>query len=264
MPFEMRLHLELYLVVRHGEGDVVHDSGGEIPRALLLVRLVQQIDRALRAAVADDEAGVLALGPDLLEAEPVDEEFLLLLGVAHRHRDRVEAAHRMRRRDLVGDEALGLVVRILDQLEFKPRRMGESQRRLAEPLAGLAVLDAVLLEMPLPEGKRADRHGIAGRPHLAGALAALVADLLEREGGHHRADIGVLVGVIEVIDRLAAVIEDGLLDHPLADDLREEIDVFLRGQHAAGRVVKAGDERRQLLVLLCIGSIADRIFHSNE
>jgi hypothetical protein len=67
-----------------------------------------------------------------------------------------------------------------------------------------------------------------------------------------------------VVDRLAAVIEDGLLGHPLADDLREEIDVFLRGQHAAGRVVKAGDERRQLLVLLCIGPIADRIFHSNE
>ena len=98
-PLEVGLDHRLLLLARHGEGDVMGNALREYPRTLLHVRLMQEVDGLLRAALVDVEAGVGAFGSDFREAESVYEKALLLLQVAHRHDDAVEPANR----DIVGD-----------------------------------------------------------------------------------------------------------------------------------------------------------------
>ncbi len=124
--------------------------------------------------------------------------------------------------------------------------MDEGQRLLAEALGHGPVLHAVLVEMLRPECEGADRDGVDGAVDLSRAASPLEAGLLERERRHHRAHLGVLVGVVEVVDRRGAVEEHRLLDHPLADDLGEEIDVFLRRRRAAGDVMDSVNASSQL------------------
>ena len=119
--------------------------------------------------------------------------------------------------------------------------MPEAQRLLAEALALADDRRLVLRQMVAPEGERADRHGIAGRADLTRTRAALYAHLGEGEGGRDRADLGVGIGVVEVIERHRAVEQDRLLDHALADDLGEEVDVLLRAPDAAGDVMQTVD-----------------------
>ena len=113
----------------------MHDAGRELPGALLLVGDMHEVDGLLGAALVDLEAMIVAVDADLGQAEAVGQEALLLFGVAHRHGDRVEAAHRSVGLDLLGRPALGLVVLVLDHLEVEAGRVAEMQRLLAEALA---------------------------------------------------------------------------------------------------------------------------------
>src|ERR1700722_4064974 len=175
------------------------------------------------------------------EAESVDEEALLFLRIAHRHHHAMETAHGDIGGDFVGRPAFGLVMGVFDEIEFEAGRVGKAQSFLAETLMNCAVLDLVLGEMAAPEFHGAYRHGIAGRLDLAGALAPRQSRLPERKAGHHRADLRMFVGVIKVVDRLLAVEQDSLLDHPLSDHLGEEIDVFLGAGDAAGDMMDSVD-----------------------
>src|SRR5262249_56055552 len=86
------------------------------------------------------------------------------------------------------------------------------------------------MEVFLPEGNRARRHGVAGARELSRSHPARLARI--RKAGGDRADICVAVSVIEVIDGDVAVHQHGLLDHPLPEDAGEEVDVLLRAAGA--------------------------------
>ena len=154
----MSLDLGLLLLGRHREGDVMHDAGRKLPRALLLVGDMHQVDGLLGAAFVDLVAVIVAVDADLGQAEAVRQETLLLFGIAHRHGDRVEAAHRGVGLDLLGRPALGLVVLVLDHLEVEAGGVAEVQRLLAKTLAFPGDLGVVALEVLLPEFQRAERH----------------------------------------------------------------------------------------------------------
>ena len=222
---------------------------------------------------------IVAVDADLGQAEAVGQETLLLFGVAHRHGDRVESAHRSVGLDLLGRPALGLVVLVLDHLEVEAGGVAEVQRLLAETLALPGDLGVVALEMLLPEFQRAERHRIAGRVDLAGPAPAGNAHLREREGGRDRADLGIRVGVVEVVKRDRTVEQDGLLDHALADHLREEVDVFLRTPDTAGDMVQSVDACGHLFslpdwifepdptsasILMTIGTLSGQQRHRQE
>jgi hypothetical protein len=76
--------------------DVMRGAGTEGPAPLRPVRLVQQLDGAIRAAVGNLEPVIRALDADLAEPERVHEERLLLVDVAHRHGGAEEATNRHR------------------------------------------------------------------------------------------------------------------------------------------------------------------------
>ena len=62
-------------------------------------------------------------------------------------------------------------------------------------------------------------------------------DALVREGRQDRTDLGVRVGVIEVIVGVAAVEQHRLLDEPLGEHLREEVEIFLGTAGEIGHTV---------------------------
>src|SRR5207248_5557543 len=77
---------------------------------------------------------------------------------------------------------------------------------------------------------------------LTGAGAARLARV--RKAGGDRADVGIRVPVVEVINGNAAIHQDGLFDQSLPEHLGEEIDVLLRAAGAQRDVVHALQETR--------------------
>src|SRR5207253_9335927 len=98
--------------------------------------------------------------------------------------------------------------------------MPEANVLLSESLLNPAVLDVVTTQMVDPERCRALRSGIRGGRDLARSGAAGNAPIGKR--GQHRADLGVRVGVIEMVMRVPAVEEHRLFDQALAHHLRDE------------------------------------------
>ncbi len=86
-----------------------------------------------------------------------------------------------------------------------------------------------------PEFDRALRHRIGGGLDLSGTLAASHASI--GKGGVDGTGLGVRVRIIQMIVSVAAIKQDGLLDHALAENLRLEVDVFLRAAHTYGHVM---------------------------
>jgi hypothetical protein len=56
-----------------------------------------------------------------------------------------------------------------------------------------------------------------------------------------------------VIDGVGSVEEDRLLDHPLPDDLGEEVDVLLRATHARRQMVEPADQVQLVVAQLPFG-----------
>ena len=132
------------------------------------------------------------------------------------------------------------VARVLDELEQQSRRVPEPDELLAETLLDAAVVDGVPLQVVSPERERVLRHDVGRRLDLPRPDAS--RHPLVREGGHHRSDFRVRVRVIQVVMRVAAVEQHGLLDQPVTDDLRHEVEIFLGAADAYRDVVNASDE----------------------
>jgi hypothetical protein len=113
--------------------------------------------------------------------------------------------------------------------------MLESDVLLAEALLNSCVLNFVLIEVLLPERQRAFRRRIGSRADLARPLTPGL--LAIREGGHHRARLGLRICVVQMVDRNGAIHQHRLLHHPQTDNLREKIDVLLGSASTRGDVV---------------------------
>src|SRR5262249_7265654 len=150
------------------------------------------------------------------------------------HRSK-EAACRDVLRDLLRRPRVSVVAALFDHFEEQSGRMPGSQVLRAESLLHAAVVDAVPIEMLLPERTGARRNRVAGARELARAGAARLARV--GKTGGDGADVGVAVPVIEVVDRDVAVHQDGLLHQPLCENRGEEIDILLRAAGAQRDVV---------------------------
>ena len=98
--------------------------------------------------------------PVFLKPSASCEEAFVLLILAHRQHDAVEAAHRDVGADLLGRPPLALSVLALDDLEQQTRRVTHAQELLSEALLHAAVLDVVALQVVLPERERARGDGV--------------------------------------------------------------------------------------------------------
>src|SRR5262249_25774072 len=154
------------------ERDVMRGAGAEAPAARRPLRLDVQIDDASGAAARHFEPMVGTIDADLAESERVDEERLLLARVAHRQHRSKEAACRDVLRDLLRRPRVSVVAALFDHFEEQSGRMPGSQVLRAESLLHAAVVDAVPIEMLLPERTGARRNRVAGARELARAGAA--------------------------------------------------------------------------------------------
>ncbi len=134
-----------------------------------------------------------------------------------------------------------LVGVVLDYFELDSGRMIEANELLSKAFLNAAILDLVPIQMFEPEFDRALGHRIGGRLDLSGTLTASDASI--RKGGVNRARLRVRVRIVQMIMSVAAIKEDGLLDHALAENLRLEVDVFLRASYTYGHVMDTFYER---------------------
>ena len=134
--------------------------------------------------------------------------------------DRLVAGHAAMR-----PRCAGVVLR-LDQREAVAVRSIEAQAVLAERRVALDAGNAFAGQPLLPIAERVFRHRKHRRADLADAMPAL-ADIREREVGHHRARRAELVGIIEMVD-VGRVEIDGLLDPAQAELVGEELIVLPR------------------------------------
>ena len=119
--------------------------------------------------------------------------------------------------------------------------MLEPDERLPEPLEDPAVFNLLAVEMFLPELDRAFWRRVGGGGNLAGALPARHS--LVRKRGQDRADLGVRVGVVQMIVSVPAVKQHRLLNQPLTQNLRAEVDIFLGAGCTQSDVMKAFNNR---------------------
>ena len=192
-----------------------------------------------RAALADFETMRIAVDAGLLHPQRVGVKTLLLPHFANREHRSIKTAHRHVPADLFSGPSLTFVVRVLDHFQLEPGRMDEADVGMSEALLLAAVRNLVPVEVLNPEGNRPLRDGVCRRLNLAGALAARHA--LVRERRHHRAGLGVRVGVIHVIVRITAVEQNRLFDQPLAYHLGEKVYIFLSSTCTNCDVVDARD-----------------------
>src|SRR5437762_14229502 len=118
--------------------------------------------------------------------------------------------------------------------------MLEPDERLPETLENPAVFDLVAVEMFLPEFARAFRRSVRRGGNLPGTLAARYPFVRKR--GRDGADLGVGVGVVEMIVGVAAVKQHRLFDEPLTKNLGAEIDIFLGAGGAQSDVMQPLDD----------------------
>ena len=128
-------------------------------------------------------------------------------------------------------------------------RVAHADVLLAETLLDPAVLDVVPLQVFVPEGQRARRHRVDRRLNLPRSLPS--RHPLVGKGRHHGAHLGVRVGVIQVVVRVPAVEQHGLLDEPLAHHFRQEVNVLLRTRRTKRDVVQAFHEIRHVSSPAC-------------
>ena len=214
-------------------------AGAEAPAARGAIGFVMEDQRFRGAARVHLEAVIRTIGGGLAESERIDEEALLLGGVLHREDRSVESAQRDVRADLVRRPAGSPIARVLDHFEEQAGRMPEANVVLAEPLLNPTVLDLVTIQMVHPERRRALRGRECRRRDLARSDAA--GDAPVRKRRQHRANLGVRVGVVQMIVSVAAVEQDRLLDQALAEDFRDEVDVLLRAAGAQRDVMNPRD-----------------------
>src|ERR1700733_13131431 len=229
------------LVVFDFERHVMRRTGAENPAARRTIRFMQQRHGLGRAALADFEAVIGALLPGLLESQCVDEESLRLRYFADRQHRTVKTA----RADVAADFAdlprSPLVLIVLDDFELNARRMIEADVLLPEALLNAAVLHLVTVQMVEPEFRRAFRNGVRRGLHLPGTLVPSHTSI--RKGGVDRPWFCIRVRVIEMVVGVAAVKENGLLDHALPKNLRLKVDIFLSARDADGHVMETFYER---------------------
>src|SRR5262245_16653103 len=147
---------------------------------------------------------IRTIDADLSEAERVDEELLLFLDAAHRHHGTEEAA-----RGHVGADAPRrpgpTVIVGFDDFVDQTCRVLHPQIFACEPFLDPVVLDAVPLDVFLPEGNRSARNRVAEKLNLSRARASSLAAIRKRGGDRSRLRVGV--AVIEVIYRDVAIHE---------------------------------------------------------
>ena len=183
------------------------------------------------------EAVKLAFMAGLAEAQSFREKALAFGHLSHREDRSIKAAHGLTGADLFRCPALPVVIRVFEDFERQSSRVLESDVLLTEALLNAGVLNLVLIEMVFPERQRAFGRRIRSGRDLARALTSSLLAVGERS--HHRAWLGVRIGVVQMVDRNGAVHQNGLLDHPQTDYLREKIDVLLGSACTRGDVVDA-------------------------
>src|SRR5688572_27911893 len=117
--------------------------------------------------------------------------------------------------------------------------MLEANERLPESLENPAVFDLVPVEMFLPELDRPLWRGVRGGRNLTRTWPAW--DPLVGKGGQDRSHLGVGIRVVEMVVSVATVKQHRLLDQPLTENLRAEVDVFLGAARTQGDVMNALD-----------------------
>src|SRR5581483_1831330 len=117
--------------------------------------------------------------------------------------------------------------------------MFEMDEFLSKALMDSAMHNAVAIQMVHSEWKNSFRYRVDDALDLLGSGAPFHALVGKRS--HHRAGLGVPVGVIEVIMRVAAVEQDGMLNEPLTHHLGEEVQILLRAGGACCEMVDSDD-----------------------
>src|SRR6185437_1765474 len=138
--------------------------------------------------------------------------------------------------DFLGRPVLARISAILEYFQLDVRRMIKADKFLSEPLLNTAVLHFVAVQVFQPEFQRAFRNSVCGSLNLTGTLTAFHASI--REGGVHRARLGIRIGIIEMIVGITAIEENSLLNHALAKNLCLEVDIFLRSAYTHRHVVE--------------------------
>src|SRR6185312_8584772 len=191
-------------------------------------------------ALTDLVTHIAPVGLAGLAVPAVLHELIGALAIAHGDRDAVRALDAV----LLGNRAVGVrvapVLRGRHQLVFDATGMIEGENSLPEALASLYG-KAALAQVPLPEPQRPFRHRQTHAADLPAALAGLAPRMAHGEARDQPTHIPRVVAVIEVQDRLVAVIESGLLDALQPEHLGMEVIVFLPVAHAQGEVVVALD-----------------------
>src|SRR6202034_1058506 len=222
-------------IVFHFKRHVVSRASAKGPASGRAVRLVDQGHGACGAAVANLEPVIVAFRAGLAETEGIDEEAFGLGNLPDRQHGTVKSVGGDIGADLFGGPACALVGIVFDYFQLDSGGMVEANELLPETLLNPGVFHFMAIELFDPEFHRAFRHGVGGGLNLAGTRAALHASI--RKGGVHGAGLRVRIRIVQMIVGVAAIKQDGLLDHALAENLRLEVDIFLRSSDTYGHVM---------------------------
>ena len=246
MPFTPPLDAEII----HLEGAVVDHALAVAPRALRAIGLVREVDDRPAAAgahlVADEScrryAAPSASHPSCMNSsEPSRSRTETVMPCVPRMP--CSAGTWPLEYGLRSSSAIP-TSRVADAAGVR-----ELQRRLAEAL-GVGDLEAVLLQPGAPEGERAPGDGERDGADLAPVLGALCGPTGAWEARDEGGLVAEIVAVIEVEDRLLAIVESSLLHALQTEDLGVEVVVLLSAADVQGQVMVTADVRIEGHVVL--------------
>ncbi|MCY1493359.1 hypothetical protein D9M68_271950 [compost metagenome] len=252
MPHRHQLVLDLHLLldVAHRKGHVVDRALAVDRRALQAVGFVHEFDDGARLAVRGFEAVVRARLAGVVEVQRLLHEDDGFIDLAQRQRDAVHAADSHVGGNPGGRARRTRVVIGFHQVKLDATGVIEALAAFAEAFGHVRFVGhAPGREAFAPELERIARHRVVDDAHLARSGARLDALLPERERRHQRAGIAAGVAVVEVVDRILAVKQHGLLDEALPQQADVEIHVVLRAADTRGQVMKPFDHRHLSLPL---------------
>src|SRR5580704_7657440 len=225
------------LAAIHSQSYVVNGSGAERPASGRAIRVMLEDQSTAWPSGSNFKPMIRAFLAGLAKAKSLGKETLAFGDLPHGEDGAIESPDGFTAPDLVGGPAFPVVVRFFEYFEGQSRRMLESNEFLAEPFLNAGVRSLMPIELIFPERQGSLRRRISCRGDLARALTPLF--LAVGEGGHHRTRLGVLVGIVQVVNRNLAIHEDGLLHHAQAKNLGEKVDILLGSAGTRGDVVDA-------------------------